>query len=379
MIGLATPYLTNNYGTKLQAFALQSFFNINNIENEIIDYRFNGKIYDIRKIFLSNRKQYKDVHEKRKAALACNQAYKVGYDTRNKCFKEFVEKRLMLSAPCSNLNEVAKLAEGRYSAVVCGSDQIWLPSHAIEKYYLLNFLPKSLKKIAYAPSFGVSEIPSLVKSDYKKAIADFDTVTTRENRGKEIVKELTGRECSVVVDPTLLLTAEEWESLLGICQPVYKKKYVFSYFIGSSIEHRQFAKKFSDSIGAKLIILPNVSEVVPADLEYSDYAPYDVGPSEFVNLIKNAEAVFTDSFHGTVFSLIFGKNFYSFERFKSNSKASTNSRIYSLLKNTNLENRLIRKYDEIVTNEQAINYDEVHGLINDMRQNSINIIREAVK
>ena len=176
-----------------------------------------------------------------------------------------------------------------------------------------------------------------------------------------------------------MLTAEEWESLLGICQPVYKKKYVFSYFIGSSIEHRQFAKKFSDSIGAKLIILPNVSEVVPADLEYSDYAPYDVGPSEFVNLIKNAEAVFTDSFHGTVFSLIFGKNFYSFERFKSNSKASTNSRIYSLLKNTNLENRLIRKYDEIVTNEQAINYDEVHGLINDMRQNSINIIREAVK
>lgn len=379
MIGLATPYLTNNYGTKLQAFALQSFLNINNIENEIIDYRFNGKIYDIRKIFLSNRKQYKDIQEKRTAALASNPAYKAGYDMRNKCFREFVEKRLKLSVPCNTLNEVAKLAEGRYSAVVCGSDQIWLPSHAIEKYYLLYFLPKSVKKIAYAPSFGVSEIPPLVRSDYKKAIADFDTVTTRENRGKEIVKELTGRECSVVVDPTLLLSAEEWERLLGICKPVYKEKYVFSYFIGSSIEHRQFARKYADSIGAKLIILPNVSEVVPADLEYSDYAPYDVGPSEFVNLIKNSEAVFTDSFHGTVFSLIFGKNFFSFERFRSSSKASTNSRIYSLLKNTNLEDRLIREYVDIAKNEHDINYGEVHGLINDMRQNSIKIIREAVK
>ena len=125
----------------------------------------------------------------------------------------------------------------------------------------------------------------------------FDVITVREDTGASLIKELTGQDCPVVVDPTLLLTANQWVDLLKIEQPLIQDKYVLAYFIGAAEEHRKKARAYAQTHNLKLIILPNIDEIVQADTEYADEPLYDAGPDDFVNLIKNAEAVFTDSFH----------------------------------------------------------------------------------
>ena len=275
------------------------------------------------------------------------------------------------------LKDAKKVAK-KYTAVICGSDQIWLPSHVLAKYYMLDFVPKGVKRIAYAPSFGVSEIPWYLKRNYKKHLSRFDVLTARENRGTELVGEITGRDCPIVADPTLLLTKEQWEQSLEENYRYVQEKYVFAYFLGTSEEHRRIAKSYAEVHNCKLVLLPHKGEIVEADEKYADIAPYDVSPVDFVNLIKNAEAVFTDSFHGTVFSLIFEKKFYCFERFKNDNKISTNSRIYSLLEITDLKDRLVTSDNRVIDQDKNIEYDEVKKRIAVLREQSIDIIKKAL-
>lgn len=377
MIGLATPYLTNNYGTKLQAFALQRFLDMNGYENEIIRYSFHQKVINPKKLFLSNRKKFKEAQRERQYVLSTNEVYKQGIQVRTEKFMEFTERYYHFSKRIDSLSEVKQQAK-RYSAVVCGSDQIWLPSHILEKYYTLDFVPKGVKRISYAPSFGINEVPKYLKREYRRMLDKFDTLTVREIRGAEIVEQLTSKQCPVVVDPTLLLSKEEWESSLPLQEPFVKEKYVFSYFIGENEKHRSIAKSFANANGYKLVILPNIGGAVPSDEQYADIAPYCVAPNDFVNLIKNAECVFTDSFHGSVFSLIFQKNLYVFERFDNASKNSTNSRIYSLLHIAGLEDRLIQESDDWRLNTNKINYADVAMRLNELKQKSQNILFEAI-
>lgn len=378
MIGLATPFLTNNYGTKLQAFALQTFLTANNYDNEIINYTFQQKQWNPKKLLLSNRKEYKRISQERQAALSRFPETKQNIDMRNQCFAKFTKEKYVLSDRCDTLKAVSALSEKKYCSVICGSDQIWLPSHALERYYMLDFLPPSVKRIAYAPSFGVSSIPRIVRGNYRKALKKFHILTARENMGAELVKELTGRDCPVVVDPTLLLDAEQWVHFLGLQQPLVREKYVLVYFIGATESHRRIAKKYAQETGAKLIILPNIDEIVPADTTYSDIALYNVGPDGFVNLIQNAEAIFTDSFHASVFSIIFQKTLFCFERFKKTSANSTNSRIYSLLSRTGLEDRLITDESQSLPSEET-GYDDAMEKVAYMRAESIRILREALQ
>lgn len=378
MIGLATPFITNNYGTKLQAFALQQYLAKNGWNNEIINYRFGEKQFNPKKLFLPNRKEYRRINRQRREALSRQPDVKENIDVRNKRFERFTRSSYALSERCDTLKDVNRLAKARYSAVVCGSDQIWLPSHALERYYLLDFLPNSIKRIAYAPSFGVSTIPAIVRSNYQRALEKFDVITVREDTGVKLIKELTGKDCPVVVDPTLLLTANQWVELLKIERPLIQGEYVLGYFIGAAEEHRKKARAYAKANHIKFVILPNIDEVVKADTEYADEALYDVGPDDFVNLIKNAQTIFTDSFHGTVFSLIFQKNVYCFERFDNASKNSTNSRIYSLLSKTNLQSRLVRNMEADLPVD-SIDYGCVLKRIDALRASSKNILEEALK
>jgi len=378
LIGLATPFLTNNYGTKLQAFALQQIISYLGYESEIINYRFGQKIYSPKKLLLSNRRTYKIMQKDRTAALKNNKKIKTGYEIRKSAFENFTKNKYRFSERCETLKEAKKIAK-KYTAVICGSDQVWLPSHVLAKYYMLDFVPKGVKRVAYAPSFGISHIPQYLKNDYKKHLMKFDVITARENIGAELVKEITGTDCAVVADPTLLLTKEQWEKLLGEESNHLEEKYVFAYFIGANEKHRKMAKEYAESRGYRVILLPHIGEIVDADEKYADIAPYDISPVDFVNLIKNAETVFTDSFHGTVFSLIFQKNFYCFERFEKNNVNSTNSRIYSLLQTMNLEERLVNlEEQDSLENENDISYETVYQCIERLREQSIDILKRTL-
>lgn len=376
MIGLATPYRMNNFGTKLQAYALQQTLSTMGYPNEIIDYRFGEKRKSLRNLLFGGSLRYR-LNQRKK--VSDDPAVQEGYRIRRAAFSRFTAGAYVFSPACNVLRDVKALAE-KYDAVICGSDQIWLPSHICHHYYTLEFVPDGVKRIAYAPSFGISQLPAVFRKDYRRFLNQLDTVTVRETRGAELVKELTGKTCTVVSDPTLLLTKQQWTDLLQIGVTEASEKYVFAYFLGENPQHRIAAKQYAQKYGCKLILLPHIEGVVAADTEYADEAPYDVSPKEFVQLIANAQAVFTDSFHGSVFSILFERELFVCERFSGKSRHSTNSRIYSLLQMVGLNERLILGKDNRLPEQcGAIEYGAVNEKVEQYRQASLAVLQKALE
>lgn len=194
-----------------------------------------------------------------------------------------------------------------------------------------------------------------------------------------MVEDLSGRKAELVCDPTLLLNKEEWMEIQQE-KPIIDGKYILCYFLGKNIQHRKFAERLKEKTGCKIVSLNHSDEYVKYSDKFADETPYNIGPGEFVNLIRNAEYVCTDSFHGTVFSLINNVEFFTFERFSSkNSKVSTNSRIYSLLDLVGLQNRLLKGYEEIdnIINKK-IDFSEVNDKIKTFRNNSKEFLKNSL-
>ena len=134
-----------------------------------------------------------------------------------------------------------------------------------------------------------------------------------EESGKRIVKELTGRDVPVILDPTMVITRKQWDEAVPD-QAVTDGEYLFCYFLGNNPSHREEASALAKSLGLKIVTLRHLDEYIASDEKFGDEAPYDVGPEEFVNLIRHAKYVCTDSFHGSVFSILYRKQFISFNR-----------------------------------------------------------------
>ena len=168
--------------------------------------------------------------------------------------------------------------------------------------------------------------------------------------------------------------------MLQLPASVAPEKYVFAYFLGDNPRHRIVAKQYAQKCGCKLVLLPNLEGIVPADTEYADEAPYDISPKEFVQLIANAQTVFTDSFHGSVFSILFERELFVCERFSRKSRHSTNSRIYSLLQLTGLTERLILGEDNRLPEQCcSIDYRMVNDKLEMLRQNSLTVLQKALE
>ena len=379
MVGLATPFITDNFGTKLQAYALQRFLDLHGIDNEIINYRFEEKIIDPRKLLLPNRAAYKKEEKARKKAFKEDPGYMCAMAVRRSVMDAFVRDNLRLSERCGTLKQAGALAEKRYSSVVCGSDQIWLPSHILERYYTLEFVPDGIKRIAYAPSFGVNDMPGYIKKDCINALRKFDSISVRERSGAEIAKEITGGPCAVAADPTLLLTREAWRDAVKNTPVRTDKGYALGYFIGGSSGKRLIAENWAHSNGLEFIMLPGGTSSSILDKEYADRLFYDAGPFDFIKLIENADAVFTDSFHGSVFSIIFGKPLFCFERFRKGDAVSTNSRIYSLLEMAGMKNRLVSSSNIDLSAAGKTDYGKAEENIRCFREESAAYLLNALK
>lgn len=271
---------------------------------------------------------------------------------------------------CKGYHELQEAAK-EYVAVLVGSDQMWSPSGLATNFYNLMFVPDEVKKISYAASFGVSKIPAYQRSRTKQFLNRIEYLSVRENSAAGIVRELTGRSALVAVDPTMLLSKEEWEEFSG-AEKLIKEKYIFAYFLGHQRKQREEVEKLKVATGLKIVTLRHLDEFVPEDESFGDYAPYKIGPKEFVNLIKNAEYVCTDSFHGSVFSSLFQKQFMTFSRYAENASVSKNSRIVSLLQNLGLEQRHFVNGDIVVEMKRTIDYIAVEQrrkkLIEDSKQ-----------
>lgn len=372
-IALLTWYDNENYGTALQAYALQKC--IGKISPcEIIQYRTKFPGY--------NLKHFCD------PVLRKNLIYKVYDRTIMKCYKKYyeneeTERRSKMEEYFRRLDfnpkkfdaENLKELNDEYEIFVCGSDQIWNPT-SFDPMFFLSFVNNENKKIAYAPSFGVSSI----KEEKKKRIISellerFDAISVREVAGKKILRDLTGKNCNVCLDPTLLLEKDEWEKIASDSVAELPEEYVFTYLLGRGKKNLKKAQRISKTLGKKLLIQPYY---LPDYINGEDIL-CAAGPEDFLNAIRNASFVCTDSFHGAIFSIIFRKPFVLFSRFNSKNKSSQNSRVESLMELVGLKDRLDFKEINSKSSLLNISFDKSDEQIEKERIKSLDYLYTAIK
>lgn len=384
-VGIVSCYFKNNYGSLLQAYASKKILDNNNILNETIAIEKNKEFSKgKRKYYLSQILNFNFIKSKfgmikMKFDKKLNKELGKNIQIRDKKYEEF-KKEFNLSKSCLDYKGLEELAEEKYSDVIVGSDQLWLPVNVVADYYTLNWVPEKINKISYATSFGVSSIPKKYNEQYKKFLKRINHLSVREESGVKLIKKIANIDAKLVCDPTILLTKEEWESV-AVKDRIIKEKYIFCYFLGSNIEHRKFAERLKKETECKIVSLNHADEYVKYSDLFADITPYDVGPKEWINLIQNAEYICTDSFHGTVFSILFNKTFFDFRRHNIKNKNSTNSRIDSLLNVAGInKERILLGTEEI--NEvlkYKIDYKKVNENITRFREESKNWLLNSLE
>lgn len=380
MIGLCVRYFHENYGGMLQAFATTKILEKKGIEYEIIRYKKKKTISFIIKSLprICNNVLFNDKYEalQKKISLKCNPQFSKNNDIRMKEFEKFKKKNFTkLSKEYYGFKELSENSK-KYDAVITGSDQLWSPAGLPTNFYNLMFVQDSIKKISYASSFGVKTIPWYQKNRTKNYLNRIEYISMRENAGKELVKQLTGRDVPVVLDPVFMFDKEEWKDLIPN-KKIIEEKYIFAYFLGTSLEYRNQVIKFARKENLKIVTLRHMDQYVKEDEDFGDYAPYDVGPDKFLNLLRNAEYVCTDSFHGAVFSIIYRKQFQVFNRYKDKSKHSKNSRIETLCNNLELQQcRYNGKIEDLIENK--INYGKVEKNLDKMKKETNEYLKKAL-
>lgn len=384
-IALVTCYFQPNYGSQLQAYATQMAFDKLGLDNETIC--IDGLKTEINKAkyryFLSRIFVPQTVKDKfRTIQMVWNRKTNKKYDADIKerwgMFADFANTMFHVSRRYNSKSEIAADAHN-YCAFVVGSDQLWLPSNIAADYYTLNFVPEDICKISLATSFGISHLPKKQGDLAAKFLKRIDFVSVREDTGKKLVKELADRDVPVVCDPTLMFTANDWNKIVP-SERFYSEKYIFCYFLGNNPEQRDFVKKYAMKTGCKIVDMQHCEEFIKCDVGFADYSPYNVGPKEFIQLIRDSEYVFTDSFHCSVFSMLYSRKFFVFRRFNNEGVASTNSRIYSLMSLVHQEQRLLRateNIDECIA--MNIDYTQVHADINSLRKFTWDWLQNALK
>ncbi len=371
----------NNYGTSLQGYAMLKKIQQLGYEVEVIHYV--KQLSTIQKIkFVANAiraGEWKSIVARltAKRTLKNYPQYAAGIAKRTKAVNAYKAKKLLpLFHTYVGYNALHK-GSLNYDAVVVGSDQVWTPMSLPNKFFNLLFVDDSVHKIAYASSFGVSEIPSFQRKETGLYLDRFYRIGVREERGKEIVEELSHQKATVVADPTLLLTREEWEAEISDARPNESEPYIFCYFLGTNQEARKAANQLRKQTGYKIITIRHMDEYVPEDEQFGDEAPYNVDPNDFVKYISKAAYVCTDSFHCTVFSILFHRQFMTFYRFAATNKTGRNSRIDSLFNILGLQDRLYIGNISIIGNPIA--YDKVDKRLKGLRENSLEFLKNCFK
>jgi len=369
-IGIITLNGYFNYGNRLQNYALEQVL-------RSIGFKVETIIVDNKNLDVPiNRKKFLDKIKGKKGKdlifFSKNKIKKYLYNQnhlnlqREEIFKEFSLKYLSETDFTISEKNIPQDLLNRYDYFITGSDQVWNPNYTSgSSIYFLTFAPKN-KRISYAASFGVSEIPEEYIDNYKKWLSEMPHLSVREEAGAKIVKDLTGREATVSLDPTMLLTKEQWLSISQVPSHKLIKGYLLTYFLGNIPKEREnLLKDIAKRNDLEIVNLARVKEKIP----------YLTGPSEFIDYIDSASVFCTDSFHGAAFSILLETPFIVFERIDNS--PSMNSRIETLLTKFKLESRLVQN---IKSNEQIfeIDYSHVPSILQKERDSSINYLKNAL-
>lgn len=361
----------DNYGATLQAVALNSFLNSMGFDAENLDY---NDVNRVKNSLSFKQKIINDLWTKVAVRLI------IGNKKKEK-FEAFRQANLKFSKGQWRSKEALAADYPEYDIYISGSDQIWNPDVMRDDYnYLLSFAPDSAKKIAYASSFGKSKLPDNKKDTYKKYLSRFDNIAVREKSGKDIVNDLLGYEPEQVVDPTLLLNADEWSKVTD-----YKpadEKYILCYYMPGDNTVCGAIKKISEDISKK-----TGYKIINLGLkEYYKFKSgmdcrVDAGPADFVNLFLGAEYVVTNSFHGTAFSTNFNKKVYVPINKELDATKARHIRMVDYLKSIGMDNSILPVgADGVIPDVLTIefDYDKVNENIQNMRKASVEYLLNAI-
>lgn len=364
-VAIMTWYCFNNYGTVLQVYSLRKMIQSLGVDTvDVIQYIPKHKRKSILKRFTYD-------NLKTKITVANDIRIQNLIKEKDNKFDVFREKYLTLSPKAYSPTDLFMLND-IYDKFVCGSDQIWSPL-VFDENYFLTFVKNDSKKIAYAPSMGLSSIDSFdVKDQIKQYVAKIPYLSVRETYGQDIIKKYTGLNAKVVLDPTLLYTKEEWNRKFSL-ENNDLGDYVLFYELGNNPKHYNLAKMYAKNTNCKLIVVPGTF----LDYTKKDCEIYNASPVEFMELIYNAKMVITDSFHSTIFAINFNKPFITLKRFKD-TKKSQNSRIYSILQMLNLTNRLYADNLNYFLENSDIDYTEVNEILKKRRKESLEYLKSAL-
>lgn len=324
-VGIITFHAAHNYGSNLQAYALQQYVSGLGYDCEIINFRS-----------FKQKEQYKPL-TKRKGLkyIAKNAYFLITYRNRKRKydkFEDFIENKLVKSSKEYNSLEELANANLDYDYYISGSDQIWKTTpYDADRSYFLPFV-KTSQKIAYAPSFGQTEKID-DNGEIREYLKNYKALSVREKSGVSIIEKLTGTVPPIMPDPTLLINSDQW---LPLCSDrLVKGDYIFYYSLASEKDIVKIAQTISKKLNMPII----TSRVTrPYEITAGFKKRTWAGPQEFLSLISNAKFVIGTSFHCIVFSIIFNKPFFAIN-------GMWDKRISTLLSTMGLESRSVKTED----------------------------------
>lgn len=360
-VGILTFHASHNYGSMLQAYALQHSLTKLGVENEIINFRS-----DIQKSLIKPplnirhpRSSLYKIFRKPTETITLMKKYKR--------FENFLNENLFVGKEINLSEQIpAYIATEKFDAIITGSDQIWNPGcWDFDRCYFADFAFNG-KRIAYAPSLGSNpdEIPAHAIDLIRVAINRYDSISTRELKGRDFLSKITNKSIYVVADPTLLLNARDYCNIANTKTNV-KNPYIFYYTPREESGYFDKAKELSRITGLDILVTQEYPEYRDARI----IRKLDCGPREFLTLIQNATYTIGNSFHLLAFSLIFRKEFYLLSN-------GEDSRMVNMLEPLRLQDRLIiGKEIEILP---AIQYSTIEPIIANAREKSLNYLCTAL-
>lgn len=370
-----------NYGSTLQAYALNACISKFGFECDTIQHNINGKALDNAKYRLRKFGIYKTlkIYEKKIKSKFKYKKFLKLLSIRNLAFNKFISKYIKLSKETYSLNNLDNLSKN-YDVFVCGSDQIWNPAlTCLTPFYWLDFVNTAEGKkrvFSYAPSIGESSFNSHEVKKISEYLKLFDYISVREDKSVKILENvIEEKKVFKVVDPTLLLTKGEWDE---ICSNKYPDgEYLFAYLIRSDKKQMDYISNIAKKNNLKIVTYPfleidNINENYDG---WGDEQIFDDSPSDFLSIIKNSKLIFTDSYHCSVFSLIYEKDFYVLK--KANDVTNQFERLDSLLKMTKTENRKVDVSEDLFVQVQT-DFEETNRIIDIQRKESIDFLKKGL-
>lgn len=366
-VGIITYHASYNCGSMLQAYALQLFLKKNGYMPEMIDFVSLGqkRVYNL----YSKKKSIKSII--RNSIIFLHESEIIRSNHRYELFK----KNFFNLTPYITNNTFEII--DNYDFVIAGADQIWNITIAdYDDAYFLPWVTKS-KRIAYAPSFGARNIIDYTndKEKFKGLLNSFDSLSIRENNGQKWIEDLIGEKVPVVLDPTLIIEPEDYEEITSD-ELNLPEKYIFYYSPSFSLNINKLVNQISKKYGLPVIAF-NAKSFYLKGMNFTNFdLPSIQDPTTYLQLIKNATMVITTSFHGSIFSTIFKRNFWIV---KNGGMFEDDDRVLTLVKQTSIENRLIPiQFDENFNYMEDMNYEQYDINLKRLKKHSQEFLLNAM-